>query len=199
MSDILDITKSEYIGILKNRRKHVSFKIDDDALLKIVKYLKNRDLIHLTTIRGIVFDESSLESILDAHIHKKNQTKLVDDLHKHYHKKNQSESLVDLHRYHHKQKSKNIKKEIYRNIQKRKTNQIVGKLKRLKRLKRPNLAKKENISQNELDEIKILSDFPTKIFKRLAQLRNIETTGLNRSDLIYISMRSQNILKKRSI
>ena len=129
MSDILDITKSEYIDTLKNKRKHVSSKIDDDALLKRVKYLKKRDLIHLATIRGLVFDESSLESILDAlfkDIHKKNQTKLIDDLHKHYHKKNQtkliddlhkyhhrkkqSELMVDLHRYHHKQKSKNIKK-----------------------------------------------------------------------------------------
>ena len=129
MSDILDITKSEDIDILKNRRKHISSKIDDDALLKRVKYLKKRDLIHLATIRGLAFDESSLESILHAlfkDIHKKNQTKLIDDLHKHYHKKNQtkliddlhkyhhrkkqSELMVDLHRYHHKQKSKNIKK-----------------------------------------------------------------------------------------
>ena len=54
MSDILDITKSEYIDILKNKRKHVSSKIDDDALLKRVKYFKKRDLIHLATIRGLV-------------------------------------------------------------------------------------------------------------------------------------------------
>ena len=96
-----------------------------------------------------------------------------------------------MHRHHHKQKSKNIKEEIYRNIQKRKTNQIIDKLKRLQRLKRSNLAQKENISQNELDEIKRLSDFSTKIKKKLVQLRNIETTGLKRSDLIYILMRSQ--------
>ena len=81
MSDILDITKSEDIDILKNRRKHISSKIDDDALLKRVKYLKKRDLIHLATIRGLVFDESSLESILDPlfkDIHKKNQTKYLN-------------------------------------------------------------------------------------------------------------------------
>ena len=78
MIDELKITKSEYIKILKNRGKHVSFKIDDDALLRKVKYLIKRDLIHLATIRGLVFDESSLESTLDAlfkDIHKKNQTK----------------------------------------------------------------------------------------------------------------------------
>ena len=49
----------------------------------------------------------------------------------------------------------------------------MDKLKRLKRLKRSNLTKQENISQNELDEIKRLSDFSTKILKTLAQLRNI--------------------------
>ena len=42
MSDMLDIKKFEYIDILKNRRKHVSSKIDDDALLKRVKYQKKR-------------------------------------------------------------------------------------------------------------------------------------------------------------
>ena len=42
MSDILHITKSEYIDTLKNKRKHVSSKIDDDALLKRVKYKKKR-------------------------------------------------------------------------------------------------------------------------------------------------------------
>ena len=137
---------------------------------------KKKNLIHLATIRGLAFDESSLESILDElfkDIHKNNQTKLIDDLLKHHHKKKQSELSVDLHRYHHKPKLKNIKEEIHRNIKKRKTNQIVDKLKRLKRLKRSNLAKQENISQNELDEIKRLSDFSTKILKTLAQLRNI--------------------------
>ena len=52
MPEVLDIRKSEYIDILKNRGKRVSSKIDDDALLKRVKYLKKRDLIHLATIRG---------------------------------------------------------------------------------------------------------------------------------------------------
>ena len=125
MIDELKITKSEYIEILENQGRHVSSKIYDDALRRRVKYLKKRDLIHLATIRGLVFDEWSLENIYDTlfrDIHKKKQTKLIDDLHKHYQKKNQTrltddllkyhhrkkrfELLVDLHRYHHKQKSK---------------------------------------------------------------------------------------------
>ena len=152
MSDNLEITKSEFIDILKNRGKHVSSEINDDTLLKKVIYLKKRNLVHLATIRGLVFNESSLNNILyvlfenlhkmkqiklngDLHIHfhKNNPINLLDDLHKHYHKKKQNKLIVDLHKYHHKQKSKKIKEEIYRNLQKRKNIQIVRNLKRLKR------------------------------------------------------------------
>ena len=38
MEKHLKITKSEYIDILKNRRKNISSEIDDDTLLKKVKY-----------------------------------------------------------------------------------------------------------------------------------------------------------------
>ena len=96
-----------------------------------------------------------------------------------------------MNRYYHKQKSKNIREEIYRNIQKRNTDQIINELKRLKRLNRSNIVKKENISQKEVEEAKRLSNLSTKILKKLAQLRNIDTTGLKRSDLIYILFRSQ--------
>ena len=135
MEEDLKITKSEYMDILKNRRKNISSEIDDDTLLKKVKYLKKkRDLVHLATIRGLVFNESSLENILDTlfkDVHKKKQIKLIDDLHK----------------YHHKQKSTNIKEELYRNLQKRQNNQIINDLKKLKRLKQFNLTKKENITK----------------------------------------------------
>ena len=107
MSEVLDITKSEYLDILKNKGKRVSSKIDDDALLKRVNYLGKRDLIHLATIRVLVFDEPSLENILDAlfkDVHKKKHTKVIDDLHKNYHKKKQIDLFYDLHKYFHKQK-----------------------------------------------------------------------------------------------
>ena len=210
MTEDLEITKAEYINILRNTGKHVSSEIDDDALLKKVKYLKKRDLIHLPTITGLVFNESSLESILDAlfkdihkkkqikliddlhkYQHKKKPIKLIDDLHKHHHKKKQIKSIDDLHRYHHKQKSLNIKGELYRNLQKRKNIQIINDLKKLKRLKDSNLAKKENISKKELDEIKRLNDLPTKVLRKLVQLRNVDSTGLKRSELLHILMRTQ--------
>ena len=96
-----------------------------------------------------------------------------------------------MNRYYHKQKSKNIEGEIHRDIQKRNTEQIINQLKQLKRLNRSSLVKKENISQKELDEVKRLSNLPTNILKKLAHLRNNETTGFKRSDLIYILLRSQ--------
>ena len=58
-------------------------------------------------------------------------------------------------------------------------------------MKRSNLAKKENISQKELDEIKRLSELPTNILRKLVQLRNVDSTGLKRSELLYILMRTQ--------
>ena len=75
MSDVLNIKRSEYIRILKNREKHVSSTIADDVLYKKIKYLKKQDLIHLATIRKLDFDDSDLESILYVfftNIYKKN-------------------------------------------------------------------------------------------------------------------------------
>ena len=96
-----------------------------------------------------------------------------------------------MNRYYHKQKSKTIRDEIYRNAEKRDTERIINELKSLKRWNRSDLVKKENISQKELEEAKRWSNLPTKTLKKLAQLRNIETTGLKGSDLIYILLRSQ--------
>ena len=49
----LEISKPEYLDILRNRGKPVSPSISYKVLKK-VKYLKKRDLIHLLTIRGIL-------------------------------------------------------------------------------------------------------------------------------------------------
>ena len=174
----LEITKSEYLTILRNRGKSASPHISYNRLLKKVKYLKKRDLIHLLTIRGIVIDEYSLDNIIDVlfkDIHKKKQTNVVDDIY----------------RYHHKQKLKNIKQEIYRYLHKRQSEKIINELKKITKFKLFNLFKKENISQEDLKEIKRLNVLPGNTLKKLAQLRNIETTGLTKSDLISILLRSK--------
>ena len=137
----LEITKSAYLSMLRNRGKSVWPSISNDKLLKKVKYLKKSDLIHLLTIRGIVLNEYSLDNIIDAlfkDIHKKKQANVVEDVYRHYHK----------------QKLKNLKGEIYRNLHKRQNEQIIHELKEFKKLKRSNLIKKENISQEDLKEIK---------------------------------------------
>ena len=85
----------------------------------------------------------------------------------------------------------NLKNKIYRNLQKRQNKQIVNDLKKLKRLKQSNLAKKENISRKELNEIRRLSDLPTKTSRKLVQLWNVDSTGLKRSELLYILMQTQ--------
>ena len=89
----LGITRQEYIDILRNGGKQVSSKVDGETLLRKVKYLKKRDLIHLATIRGIVLNEKSLKNIPDV---------LFKDLHQ--------KKLI------------NLKDELYRNIQKRNNN-----------------------------------------------------------------------------
>ena len=160
----LRISKQEYINILKNRGKQVSSEIDDDTLLKKVKYLKKRDLIHIATIRAIVLNETSLDYLLDA---------LFKDIHQ--------------------KKIINLKAELYRNKQKRKNNQIINELKKIRRIKNSNLVKKENISKKD----KKLSELSTKIFKKLAQLHNIETIDLKKSKLLYIFMRTQKYHKEK--
>ena len=86
MLNDLETTKSEYLSILGNRGKSVSPSISCDKLLKKVKYLKKRDLKHLSNIRNItVSGNDSVENILDAlfkDIHKKNQVNVVDDIYR---------------------------------------------------------------------------------------------------------------------
>ena len=153
MSGYLNITKPEYLHILRNRNKSVSPSISHNKLLKKVRYLSKQDLNHLLTIRGLVSNDSSLESIIDALFkdpHKKKQNKLIDDLHKYHHSKihskvlddiyrhnhriKQSKVLDDVYRYHHKQNLKNLKEQIYRNLQKRQNNQIINESKKIRTL-----------------------------------------------------------------
>ena len=57
-------------------------------------------------------------------------------------------------------------------------------------MKKSNLAKKENISQIELDEVRRLSDLPANILRKLVQLRNVDSAGLKSLEF-YILMRTQ--------
>ena len=93
----LEITKSEYLSILKNRGKYISPSISFDKLLKKGKYLKKRDLKHFLSIRGIEIDDNdSLKDIINA-------------LLKNVQRKKQANVINELYRYHRKQKLKNFK------------------------------------------------------------------------------------------
>ena len=59
-----------------------------------------------------------------------------------------------------------------------------------------NLLNQGSISFDQLKKIKRLKVLSRNTLIKLAQLRNMETTGLNESDLIYILLRSQKDLKE---
>ena len=67
MATYLQITKKEYIDLLKNRGKTVSPSISKDKLLKKVNYLRKKYLKHLLTIRNIdINDDDSIENIINT-------------------------------------------------------------------------------------------------------------------------------------
>ena len=67
MASFLEITKKEYMDILKNRGKTVSPSISKDKLLKKVNYLRKKYLKHLLTIRNIdINDDDSIENIINT-------------------------------------------------------------------------------------------------------------------------------------
>ena len=177
----LEKTKTEYLSILRNRDKSVTPSILFDNLLQKVKYLKIRDLKHLLSIRGIdINNDDSVKNIINA-------------LLKNIHKKKQADVINELYRYHHKQKLKNLKQQIYINIHKRQNQLIINEL---KKLRLSNLINKGSISFDDLKEIKRLKKLSRNALIKLAELRNIETTGLRKPDLIYVLLRSQKDLKE---
>ena len=177
----LEKTKAEYLSILRNRDKSVTPSILFDNLLQKVKYLKKRDLKHLLSIRSIdINNDDSVKNIINA-------------LLKNIHKKKQADVINELYRYHHKQKLKNLKQQIYINIHKRQNQLIINEL---KKLRLSNLINKGSISFDDLKEIKRLKKLSRNALIKLAELRNIETTGLRKPDLIYVLLRSQKDLKE---
>ena len=159
MQDTLDISKQVYISIYRNRGKKVRSSISLDSLLKKVKYLTKRHLIHLTTIRGLVFDESDLDNVIQA---------LLKNIY-----------------------GSKLKHEIYRELEKTNYAKIINKVKRTKRLKNTSLTKLENISEEDLLKLEIYALLSTKTLRKLVQLRGAGTTGLSKTDLIYILMRTE--------
>ena len=73
----LNITKSEYIKILKNRGKSIKRSASKHEILKLINNLTKEDLIYLLKLRNIkIYDgDESTKSIINAltkDAHKKN-------------------------------------------------------------------------------------------------------------------------------
>ena len=73
----LNITKSEYINILKNRGKSIKRSTSKHEILKLTSNLTKEDLIYLLKLRNINInnDDESTKSIVNAltkDAHKKN-------------------------------------------------------------------------------------------------------------------------------
>ena len=64
MQDILNINKSECTSIFANRDIWVKNHPSLGALLRKIKYLTKRDLIHLAKLRDLVVDETDLVNII---------------------------------------------------------------------------------------------------------------------------------------
>ena len=118
---------------------------------------------------------------------------VINALLKNIHQNKQANVFNELYRYHHKQKLKNLKQGIYRNIHKTQNQLIVNEL---TELKLSNFINKEPISLDVLKYIRRLKKLSRNTLIKLAQLRNIETTGLKKSDRMYILLRSQKYLKE---
>ena len=93
MQDILDIKKSEYIDILANRGIQVKNNPSLGALQRKVRYLKKRDLIHLTKLRGLVVDETDLVNITQVLLKSVLGPKLKDDLYREIEKRKYNKTI----------------------------------------------------------------------------------------------------------
>ena len=82
----------------------------------------------------------------------------------------------------------NLKQEIYRNLQKRQQNKINNEL---NKLKFDELAKKNNINQDDLEKIKQYNALNLNILQKIAHQRNINATGLKKKILVYTLIKTE--------
>ena len=82
----LDITKTEYIKILKNRGKSIERSASKHKILKLLNNLTKEDLSYLSKLRNIkINDDDSTKTIVNAlakDTHKKKLVIVHQQLHK---------------------------------------------------------------------------------------------------------------------
>ena len=84
---ILNITKPEYIKILKNRGKSIKRSTSKHEILKLVNNLTKKDLSYLSKLRNIkINDDDLIKSIVNALTKDAHKKKLIT-VHQRLHKK----------------------------------------------------------------------------------------------------------------
>ena len=82
MQDIWNINKSEYTSLLANRGIPVKNNPYLGALLRKIKYLTKRDLIHLAKLRDLLVNETDLVNIIQILLKSVLGPKVKDELYR---------------------------------------------------------------------------------------------------------------------
>ena len=190
----LNITKKEYVKILKNRGKSIKRSTSSHEILKLIDTLDKKDVKYLSKFRNIqINDDDSIETLINKiakDTHKKKFVTLQQELHK----KNTIQEIpiyvneLNRQRIINKINRKKLQQEIYRNLQKRKQDKINNEL---KKLVFNELANKINITQTDLEKIKQLKVLPLKTLQKIAHQRSINITEVKKDNLIFMLIRSE--------
>ena len=88
-----------------------------------------------------------------------------------------------------------LQQELYRHIQKREQSKTNNEL---IKLRFNELASRDNISQADLDRIKVLNNLNIKTLQKIAQQCNINTTELKKKELLYTLIRTEKSHKENN-
>ena len=190
----LNITKKEYVKILKNRGKSIKRSTSSHEILKLINTLDKKDVKYLSKFRNIqINDDDSIETLINK-IAKDTHKKKFVTLQQKLHKKNTIQEIpiyvneLNRQRIINKINRKKLQQEIYRNLQKRKQDKINNEL---KKLVFNELANKINITQTDLEKIKQLKVLPLKTLQKIAHQRSINITDVKKDNLIFMLIRSE--------
>ena len=167
----------------------------------MIDVLTKKDFSYQSKLRKIkINDHDSTKTIVNALAKDTHKKKLVT-LHQQLHKKNIIQEIpsyveeLKRQRVINKVRRDKLQQEIYRNIQKRKQDKINNELKKLRLYE---LADRNNITQADLEKIKQFKDLTLTTLQKIAQQRNINTTGVKKNNLIYMLIRSEKSHKENN-
>ena len=98
MQDIWNINKSEYTSLLANRSIPVKNNPSLGALLRKIKYLTKRDLIHLAKLRDLLVNETDLVNIIQILLKSVLGPKVKDELYRELEKRKYNKIITKVKR-----------------------------------------------------------------------------------------------------